>query len=116
VLFIVPLNQVHHNAATLEQIDHLAIGELVRDRGDATVGVDGEKLGRFLLVGGEGELLDVVREAMSRDVSDEFSIERSSRRVDGTKIAWTQFEKMRYAYPSSSSRMEILMPFGVCAV
>jgi len=74
VLLIVPLDQVHHNAATLEQIDRLAIGELVRDRGDATIGVDGEKLGRFLFVGGEGKFLDVVREAMSRDVSGEPSM------------------------------------------
>jgi len=69
VLLIVPLDQVHHNAATLEQIDGLAIGEFVRDCGNATIGVDGEELGRFLFVGGEGKFLDVVGEAMSRDVS-----------------------------------------------
>jgi len=77
VLFIIPLHQVHHNATTLEQIDGLAIGELVRERGDAAIGINGKEFGRLLLVGGESEFLDIVGKATSRDISVRFFTEYS---------------------------------------
>lgn len=43
---IVALDEVEHDAATLEEADHLAVGVLVRHGGDAAVGVDVEEPGR----------------------------------------------------------------------
>ena len=94
VLGVVSLNQVGHDTTRLEEVDLLSIGKGVGQCWNATIGVNGEKWCLFLLVLAELDLVCLVLETLY--------VRYCSIRL-----------KMAMSYPSSSRRMEILMPLGV---
>jgi hypothetical protein len=59
---IIALNQVLHDASRLKQVDGLAISELVGQRRDTTIRVDGEEPVFLLCVLADVNLLNLVRE------------------------------------------------------
>ena len=60
VLCVVTLNEILHDAARLEQVDGLAIGELVGQSRNAAVGVDGKEPVLLLSVLADIDLLNLV--------------------------------------------------------
>lgn len=64
VVFVVLGYEILHDGARLEEVDRLAIGEGVCQRGDSAVGVDVEKPLFFLGVLGDVDLLDFVGETV----------------------------------------------------
>ena len=60
VLGVVTLNEILHDASRLEQVDGLAIGELVGQGRNAAIGVDGEEPVLLLRVLGNIDLLNLV--------------------------------------------------------
>lgn len=58
---IIALNQVLHDASRLEQVNGLAISELVGQRRDTTIWVDGEEPVFLLCVLADVNLLNLVR-------------------------------------------------------
>ena len=59
---IIALNQVLHNASRLEQVDGLAISELVGQRRDTAIRIDGEEPVFLLCVLADLDLLNLVRQ------------------------------------------------------
>jgi hypothetical protein len=65
VLGIVALDQVLHDASRLEQVDGLAISELVGQGGYAAIGVDGKEPILLLGVLANVDLFGLVRETIT---------------------------------------------------
>lgn len=60
VILVVARDQILHDGARLEEIDRLAVGEGVRQGGDASIGIHGEEPRLLLGVFADINLLDLV--------------------------------------------------------
>lgn len=99
---VVLLDEILHDAAGFEESNAFAVGEGVREGGDAAVGVDFEEPGLFLGVGLNVDIVGCVGEAVGGWA--------------GISLCISTWEDVGGTYPSSSRVIEILMPFGVWVV
>lgn len=96
MVLIVLHNEILHHGSRLKESNALAVAERVCHRWNPAIGIDFEEPGLFLLIFVKRQFGHFVRKTIQM--------------ISLAQLIFTMTN------PSSSRRIEILIPFGVCAV